>query len=57
MVMQYTVQAMHKNEYFMSNEYLIMSHGSTNHQGIIVLKPLSYYFIMHFCDFYERGSF
>ena len=34
MYMQYTVQAMHKNEYFMSNEYLIMVIGSTNHKGI-----------------------
>ena len=43
--MQYNhkVQAMHKNEYLISNEYLIMVNGSTNHQGIIVLKPLSYY--------------
>ena len=46
MVMQFTVQAMHKNEYFMSNEYLIMVDGSTNHKGIIVLKPLSYYYFI-----------
>ena len=52
MYMQYTVQAMHKNEYFMSNEYLIMVIGSTNHKGINSLKAfiiLLFYFIILSC--------